>query len=388
MLVKKADVVVIGGGVIGTSIFYHLAKNKIDVILLEKNSVASGTSGACEGMIFLQTKKPGIHLEMAIKSAEIFKNLEEELDYNIEYISNGSMVIIPNKIQYDTMIKFVREQNESGLHVKLLNKKEARNKQPALSETIAGSTFCSTDARVNPILLAFGFAEAAQRYSNASLFSHTKVMGINRKGKCIEEVLTDKGKIKTSLVINAAGIYAPQIASMVNVSIPIKPRKGQILVTEETPDIIRGILCTSDYIFCKYHSRIKKSNHSGLTVEPTSSGNYLIGATREFVGFNSKVTLDGVQGIARSLVSLIPGFKNVSVIRCFAGLRPFTEDGLPILGRVEGIDGFIMAAGHEGDGIALSPITGKLISELVIKGRSTIPLDSFNLSRFNYSPIK
>ncbi len=383
MLVQKTDAVIIGGGVIGTSIFYHLAKNKINVVLLEKESIASGSSGACEGIIFLQTKKPGLHLEMAIKSAEIFKNLEEELDYKIEYTSNGAMVVIPDKMQYKAMKEFVRQQNKSGLDVKLLNINEARAKQPVLSQTIVGSTFCSADAQVNPILLAQGFAEAAQRYRNASLFTHTNVIGIKQKRGCIEEVLTDKGKFKTRVVINAAGVFAPQIGSMVRINIPIKPRRGQILVTEEVPAVIKGVLCTSNYIACKYDPGIADSEGAGLTIEPTASGNYLIGATREFVGFNSKVTHDGMQCIAKNLVSLIPSFKNVSIIRCFAGLRPYTEDGLPILGKVEGLNGFIMAAGHEGDGIALSPITGKLISELVIRNKSSMPLNSFSLSRFN-----
>ncbi len=382
MIIAKTDVVIIGGGVIGTSIFYHLAKNKINVILLEKNTIASGTSGACEGMIFLQTKKPGIHLKMAIKSAEIFRHLKEELDYDIEYISDGAMVVIPDPIQYDTMKKFVQEQSQSGLEVKLLNSREVRDKQPALSETIVGATHCSADGQVNPIKLAYGFAKAGQRYKNAKIFNHTNVIGIKTRDNKIESVITERGRIDTGMVINSAGVFAPQIGTMVNIDIPIIPRRGQILVTEVIPDIVKGILCTSNYIACKYNPEIKNEDGAGITVESTASGNYLVGATREFVGFDSRVTPQGIACIARNIVSLIPAFKNIRIIRCFAGLRPYTEDGLPILGKVEGIDGFIIAAGHEGDGIALAPITGKLIAELVIKGKSSISLESFQLSRF------
>jgi len=382
MVVSKADVVVIGGGVIGTSIFYHLAKNKIDVVLLEKNSIASGTSGACEGVIFLQTKKPGIHLEMALKSAEIYKNLEKELNYEIEYVSNGAMVVIQDEMQREIIAGIVHEQNRNGLKVKLLSAKEARNKEPALSDKITGAAFCSDDARVNPILLSYGFVNAAKRYKNARYFTHTNVIGISKKKQSVEEVFTDKGSIKTNIVINAAGIFAPQIGSMVNLKIPIKPRRGQILVTEGIPDIIKRTICTSKYISCKYDSESDNNDNAGVTIEPTSNDNYLIGATREFVGFNTKVTHKGVQCIARNLISLIPKFKNISVIRCFAGLRPYTADGLPILGIVKGMNGFIVAAGHEGDGVALAPITGKIISELIINGKSSIKLDNFDLSRF------
>ena len=100
------------------------------------------------------------------------------------------------------------------------------------------------------------------------------------------------------------------------------------------------------------------------------------------MGYNSAVTYSGIKSIARNAVSLIPALKNVSIIRSFAGLRPYTEDGMPILGYVDDVNGFIVAAGHEGDGIALSPITGKLISELVIKGKSSMSLEPFRLSRF------
>ncbi|MBP8717654.1 MAG: FAD-binding oxidoreductase [Candidatus Atribacteria bacterium] len=382
MVVQKADVVIIGGGVIGASIFYQIAKEKVEVVLLEKSSIASGTSSACEGLIFLQTKKPGIHLKMAMQSADLFKTLEDELDYKIEYVADGAMVVIPEQNQYNAMEKFVQEQNKTGLEVKLLNSDEAREQQPALSETVAGSTFCSADARVNPILLTYGFIEAATRYNNAKVFTYTKVLGIKRKNRTVEEVITNRGNIKTNIVINAAGIYAPEIGAMVNLNIPIKPRRGQLMVTETIPNIIKGVLCTSNYIACKYDPEIANNNGGGLTIEPTANDNYLIGATREFVGFNKKVSYDGIESIARNLVSLLPAFRNVSIIRFFAGLRPYTEDGLPILGKVEGLEGFIMAAGHEGDGIALSPITGRLIAELVINGKTSIPLYPFRLSRF------
>jgi sarcosine oxidase subunit beta len=382
MVVQKADVVIIGGGVIGASIFYQIAKEKVEVVLLEKSSIASGTSSACEGLIFLQTKKPGIHLKMAIQSADLFKTLEDELDYKIEYIADGAMVVIPGQNQYNAMERFVQEQNKTGLEVKLLNADEAREQQPALSETVAGSTFCSADARVNPILLTYGFIEAATRYNNAKVFTYTKVLGIKRKNRTVEEVITNRGNIKTNIIINAAGIYAPEIGAMVDLNIPIKPRRGQLIVTEAIPNIIKGVLCTSNYIACKYDPEIANSNGGGLTIEPTANGNYLIGATREFVGFNNKVSYDGIEGIAKNLISLLPAFRDVSIIRVFAGLRPYTEDGLPILGKVEGLKGFIMAAGHEGDGIALSPITGRLIAELVINGKTSIPLYPFRLSRF------
>ncbi len=382
MIALKADVAIVGGGVIGTSIFYQLAKKNINVILLEKNTIASGTSGACEGAIFLQTKKPGIHLQMAIKSAEMFKHLREELDYEIEYISKGGMVVITDQVQFEVMKSFVHEQCQSGLKVELFKQRDAKNKEPALAETIAGATYCSADGQINPIKLAYGFAEAGKRYKRAKILNHINVIGIKTIKNKVKGVYTDKGTISTNILVNATGVYAPKIGSMVGLNIPIIPRRGQVLVSEKLGNVVKSIICTSNYISYKYNPNIKNINGAGLIVEPTASENYLFGATREFVGYNARVTVNGIEEIAKNVVSIFPIFKNISIIRSFAGLRPYTEDGMPILGNVQGIDGFIMAAGHEGDGISLSPITGKLISELIIAGKSSMSLEPFQLSRF------
>lgn len=107
----------------------------------------------------------------------------------------------------------------------------------------------------------------------------------------------------------------------------------------------------------------------GMALEQTRAGTILIGSTREFVGYNRSVTQEGIQAILKHASSHVPAIKDLNIIRCFAGLRPHTPDGMPILGKVSGIQGFIVAAGHEGDGIALSPITGFLIAELIATGK-------------------
>ena len=125
MLPRKAEVVIIGGGVIGSSIMYYLAKKGIKVVLLEKNGIASGTSSACEGLVFLQSKKPGVHLKLALESAKKISNLKKELNYDIEYRNNGGMVIIENKEELEAMKIFVKEQRKIGLDVYLLDRDRA-----------------------------------------------------------------------------------------------------------------------------------------------------------------------------------------------------------------------------------------------------------------------
>jgi len=381
LLPRKAEVVVIGGGVIGSSITYYLAKKGVKVVLLEKNGIASGTSSSCEGLVILQSKKPGVHLKLALESAKKFYNLKNELDYDIEYRNNGGMVVIENNEELKAMKIFVEKQKSLGLKVSLLDKNKAIKKEPALSQDILGSTFSPLDAQVNPIYLSYAFINSAKNLG-AKVYTHTEVTGIKLKSNKIRLIETTVGEIETEIAINAAGVSAPEIGRMVNLNIPIKPRRGQLLVTEQIPKILNGVLISAKYIAAKFNPKLAETEGEGISIEQTISGNLLIGSTREFVGINKNTTPEGISSIAKHIIMLFPQLEEINVIRTFAGFRPYTPDGLPILGEVKEIEGFIMAAGHEGDGIALSPITGDLIAELVVKGKTSIPLDEFKLERF------
>lgn len=380
MLPRKAEVVIIGAGVIGASILYHLSKRKIKAILLEKGELASGSSGACDGLIFLQSKKPGMHLQLAIESRERFDHLKEELDFEIEYKDPGGMIVIENEQELKAMNSFAQEQRKIGLDVSLLDKDRAREVEPCLSDTIFGATFSPLDCKVNPILLTLAFISSAQRLG-AKVFNHTEVTGIEVKSHKVISLQTTKGEIETNIVVNAAGPYAARIGQMVSLDIPIRPRRGQLLVTEAVPQMVtRGIL-SAKYIAAKFNPALAESDEVGISIDQTFSGNLLLGSTREFVGFDVSTTYQGIKNIATHTMRIIPQLKYIHIIRAFAGLRPYTPDGLPILGKVEDIEGFIMAAGHEGDGIALSPVTGVLIAELIDNGTTHIPLDDFRLER-------
>ena len=241
MFPRKAEVVVIGGGVIGSSIVYHLAKKGLKVVLLEKNGIASGTSSACEGLVLLQSKKPGVHLKLALESAKKFYNLKNELNYDIEYRNNGGMVVIENNEELKAMKIFVEKQKSIGLEVYLLDKDKAIEKEPALSHDILGSTFSPLDAQVNQIYLSYAFINSAKNLG-AKIYTHTEVTGIKLESNKIRLIETTKGEIETEIVINAAGVYSPEIGRMVNLDIPIKPRRGQLLVTESVPKILNGVL--------------------------------------------------------------------------------------------------------------------------------------------------
>ena len=377
----KPHIIIIGGGVIGTAIAHHLAKQDARVTLIEAQDLASGSSGACDGLVFMQSKKPGIHLSLAMESLKRFQTLQRELPVDIEFKQTGGMVIIENEPQYRAMETFTQEQQKNGLDVRLLDRTQTHEKEPFLSPDILGASFSPLDGQVNPINLALGFARAAQR-NHAKIITHTKVVGIATKNNRVTGVHTTRGFFEGDMVVNAAGSMAALISDMVGISFPIRPRRGQIVVTHGARPVLKHCMISAAYIAAKYDPSLADKGGEGISMEQTDNGNLLLGSTREFVGFNKENTLEGIKKIIRQTAALLPVLKTFQVIRTFAGLRPYTPDGLPLLGPVKSLEGFIMAAGHEGDGIALSPITGELMADMLLGHAPAINLDAFSPDRF------
>jgi len=384
---NSPHIVIIGGGVIGTSIAYHLAKQEARVTLIEKKDLASGSSGACDGLVFMQSKKPGIHLSLAMESLNRFEGLQTELPTDIEFKKTGGMVIIETDAEYRAMEKFTKEQQAIGLDVRLLDQSQALKKEPFLSPDIIGSTFSPLDAQVNPINLTLGFALAAKK-NHARIINHTGVLGIRTKNNHVTGVATTKGNFEADIVVNAAGSMAGLVSDMVEIPMPVQPRRGQIVVTHAEKPVLNHSLISAKYIVAKYDPSLADKAGQGISMEQADNGNLLLGSTREFVGFNKENTISGIQKIIRQTTAVLPLLENFQVIRAFAGLRPYTPDGLPILGPVGSLNGFFMAAGHEGDGIALSPVTGDLMANMLLERKTHIPLDAFSPDRFKKSETR
>lgn len=384
----RYNVIIIGGGVIGTSIAFHLAKRGKYVLLIEKKDLAAGASGSCDQQIILQSKNPGVHLKLALASAELYQEIAKELDHNIEYKNSGGMILIERPEEMQVMQDFVERQQQTGLQVEILQREDAVKLQPGLAEHIVGATYSPQDAEVNPMEVTFAFAKSAKKLG-VEVLLETEVTGLIINGNIVEGVTTEKGKFYAETVINAAGAWAPEIGRMAGLNIPITPRRGQIAITEPCAPFLKRVMLSAQYIVAKFYPEILKNASSrarqlgvGLALSQSKKGNILIGATREFVGYDTSVTYDGMKEILKNAARLVPPLKELNIIRVMAGLRPYTPDGLPLIGWVNGLEGFLMAAGHEGDGIALSPVTGKVVSELICDGSTFVDMTPFDPNRF------
>lgn len=390
---KNYDVIIIGGGIIGCSTAYYLSTAGKKVLIVEKKGIGSGTSSACDGFIYLQTKKAGIHLKMAMESAKIYENLSEELGYDVHYKKTGGLILIENEELLEIMEHVVEEQKKEGIEIDIISGDLAREMEPALSKDIMAASYSDWDGHINPIDATLGYSKGAED-NGAEIWANTTVDDLIIKDGKVEGVVTSKGEVKAEYVVNACGVWATEIGKMAGLDMPIKPRRGHTLVTEALAPMFNKVLLDARYIAIKHHPEMAENTDDrslqlgiGLSIEQTESGNILIGNNREFAGFDTDTSFEVTKEIAKYCSRFVPFLKDVNIIRTFTGLRPYTPDGMPILGKVEGLEGLIMAAGHEGDGIALAPMTGVLMTELITEGETSLPLDLFSYSRFAEKPV-
>lgn len=387
---ENYDTVVIGGGVIGTSVAYYLSKKGAKVALVEKEDIASGTSGRCDGNVLIADKQPGLDTKMTYNSQLLFKELFKEISYNFDYTQRGSIYIIESEEELSVAEEFVKKQVEDGYPMRMMDKSEIHDDEPYLAEDIIGGVEINCDLSLNPMAFAFGLSLEAKR-NGAVVFDYTSVTGIrlDKKG-IVEAVETDKGVLTAKDVVNCAGVWAPYIGKMVGLDIPIKPRQGQLLVSEKTFPVGKRKIMEFGYMMAKFGDKNYKRNvrpeleNLGIAFvfEPTLSNNFLIGSSRAFVGFDTNVSVKVMQGLAERAIRFFPVMKDIHVIRAYAGLRPYVEDHMPIISKVDEVPGFYIAAGHEGDGIGLSPLTGKLISQMITGEETILPIDTLSINRF------
>jgi sarcosine oxidase subunit beta len=202
-------------------------------------------------------------------------------------------------------------------------------------------------------------------------------------------VKTASGDVISKNVVNCGGIWAPEIGKMVGLDIPIQARQGQILVSEKTPMVARRKVYEFGYLMAKFQGGGYKRpvpehverNGVAFVFEPTRAGNFLVGSSRRFVGMNDACEIEVMRAIAERAVRFFPAIRDAKVVRAYAGLRPYTPDHMPIVSET-GLPGFYIAAGHEGDGIGLSPITAKAISDMIAGRRAPMDISRLSFSRF------
>jgi sarcosine oxidase subunit beta len=370
MMIKRADIVIIGGGVQGCSIAYNLAKKGAkNIVILEKNTCASGSSGRC-GAGIRQQFGTKMNCMLARESMKIFETLSEELDYDIELNQAGYLMLAYTEKEINQFKKNVVLQQSLDIDAKMVTPEEAKEIVTCLNlEGIIGGTFCSTDGNVNPLFTTFAYAEAAQRLG-AKYYPFTEVTEIKTEDERILSVITNKGKILTFIVVDAAGGYSGLVGKMAGVDIPVYSQRHQILVTEPIEPLWKPMLMSFSENY--YFQQLPDGGILGGFGDPE----------HETKGDNINSTWQFSRTMAKKMVKLVPILNEVHMVRQWAGLYNMSPDSQPILGEHPKLKGFYMSLGFSGHGFMLAPTTGKLIAELILDGKTSIPIDKLDIGRF------
>jgi len=367
---NKANVVVIGGGVVGCSIAYNLALQGIsDVVLIEKSFLASGSTGRC-GAGVRQQWGTKMNCLLAQKSMEILENMNDILHTkrDIELKQKGYLLLAYTEKEMNQFKKNVELQNSLGIASKIITPSQAREIVPYLNtEKLLGGAFYEKDGHANPFLVTNAYAQAAISLG-AEVNTYTDVVSIKRNGSKIEGVQTNKGFISTDTVIDAAGGYSKEIGKMAGVDIPVYPQRHQILVTDPVDEVLGPMVMSFSYnIYCQQSPQGSFIMGYG---DPTEPRDYNINSSWRFL-----------EEMAEKAVWLLPPLKNLRVVRQWSGLYTMTEDRQPLICKADEAENFYMACGFSGHGFMIAPMVGKLISEMVIGKKLSIDIE-LNYKRF------
>lgn len=373
---SKADVVIIGGGINGCSLAYQLAKKGKKVVLFERSYLCSGATGRC-GAGIRQQWSTRENTELAIESVKIFEQLEKELGEEIGLRQGGYLITVHDKKDMKQAEQNVKMQKELGLDVSILTPDEIIDIVPILDVKgmdALGATFCPTDGHVDPFKTTHAYAKAALN-QGAKLYKFTNVTDIKIRNKKIESVVTNRGKIKTDIIVNAAGAWSKQLAELVGVKLPNKPFRKEILVTERVKPMFKAMVISfKDGI---YFSQQDEGQILGGIPIPSERSGYL-----------TLPTFDFLHHMANTLTRYAPCLKYVNVIRQWTGYYDITPDARPILGEVEGLKGFIQCNGFSGHGFMLSPMVTNILTNYIVSGDTPPILEHLNLKRFKGKKIE
>jgi glycine oxidase len=367
--VREPDFIIVGGGVIGCAIAYHLALAGTRVALFERREVAGEASGAAAGMLapLSESSRPGPFLDLCLASLRLFPALadalRQETGIDIEYLPSGILRAALTEDEERELRHRLEWQRSLGLPLEWVDAAALRRLEPRLAAA-RGALYSPQEHQVSAGRLTQALARAAAN-RGATLHQGVVVTSLVANGRRVTGVRTSSGKVSGGHVVLAAGPWTGVFARQLGVSLPVRPVRGQMLALADFAMPLRHIVW----------------GEAGYLV-PKANGFLFAGATVEDVGFRSATTVRGLREVKRAARGLVPSLAHREIASSWAGLRPGSPDGLPILGPVPGWDGLSVASGHFRNGILLAPITGHLLAQLLTGGKTEMPLAPFSPARF------
>lgn len=387
------DVTVIGAGAIGTSVAYHLCEKGYKVALIDKGDIAHGSSSHCDAVALICDKQPGIDTVMGQASIDLYKELADKFEYDFEYDPKGCLYVCETEAELQVAREYVEAQVANGFDMRMVSHDELCEMEPYINKDLVGGIFTPGKGAiaVSPYKVCFAFVEEGKKLGlEVYTYCNIDKIVLNDTTNAVEAIETDQGTIYTKRIVNCGGAWAPEIGKMVGIEIPIQPRKGMNLVSEQTERICNHKILEFGYMMSKFDNINFKRNVSPLVeefnvafnIEYTTANNLLLGGYRGFRGFDIRSEVEAMKAISERALQFFPCLKDIKCIRSYAGVRPFVKDHLPIVSDVDSVPGFYIAAGHEGDGICFSPITGRFMAQIISGDETDFDISNLDYARF------
>jgi len=368
--VETADVVIVGGGVMGCSLAYHLARRRVDVLLLERAALGSGSTARNAGGVRQQFSSE-VNVRIQMRSVRMLVDFEEEIGVPADFRQVGYLMLLSRPQDADDFRKLVEMWHRLGLEeARWVDPAEARRLVPAMTvDDLIGGTYCPSDGIASPDAVTMGYAGAARRLG-ARIREGTEVTGIDVEGGRVAGVRTTAGSVATRVVFNCAGPWAAAVGDMAGVPVPVQPFRRHIWVSDRIPEVGRETPMTVDFATTFYF-------------HPEGDGVLFGMSDREEAStFSTEINEGFMERVVEAALHRLPALERAGIRTAWAGLYETTPDHQAILGPAAGVAGFWCACGFSGHGFMQAPAAGQLLTQLLIDGRSDIDLSPLGHLRF------
>ena len=391
----NADVIVIGAGIVGCSTAFHLAEAGISTLVLERGEISGEASGVNMGGLGGAGwgKSPSLQEHLTMGSLDIFKRLQNELGYDIEFRQSGSFTAVHNEAQYAYANEQVLEGQNNGFNLELMSPYEARALEPELSPDMFGYVYSRFRGQADPLKTTRAFGQAAIQ-AGATIETDTEVTAMKHQSKAWK-LETSKGSYESGVVVFATGAWSKVLGKMVGVEIPIEPVVGQMWTTEPLPPRIFGTIGSfesrfhwSENLYADMGSPPELTHTGGqrltrhLYGRQRKSGEIIFGGDRRSVGFNKTIEVSGIDVNKEHATEILPLLIDLPIATTWSGLMPFSMDGNPIIGQVPHNENLFVATGLASSGFGRGPGAGMLIADFVAKGIAHPVLHESDPARF------
>ena len=378
----EAEILIIGGGIAGTATAYHLAEHGRDVTLLERGEIASEASGVNAGSIggVGWGPLPDLHSYLTMGSLQIFKSLQLDLGYDIEFRQSGALQAIHTEEQYGFVRDNVLRLRSEGHSVELLTAREARAIEPEASPELLGFMYLPNRAQADPRKATRGFAAASQK-RGARILTGQTVTSMRRHGDGTYRVKTQREEFQAGTLVIAAGAWCAPLGAMLGLRIPVVPVRGQMWSTDALPPRMFHNISSAESELqwdqapgsdehtppeLTHRGDIRLTRH--LYGRQTRSGEIIFGGDRQMAGYSSEPDVAGVEVNRGQAAEVIPLLQQLPISRTWAGLMPFSLDGEPIIGRIPQLDDLYIVSGLASSGFGRGPMAGKLLGDYIHTG--------------------